>query len=205
MTDKPQPAEQNNRTNFEERNTLQMEQERLRQMVLTYIASRCDTDRLNAETRSKAPVAWKKPNGDGGITSPHSFITLPRGLNGRAAPHWLILVDSLGVHAPIGIEIVSDVVLGLSRQGFPSPDFDFASYNGADYGVSRRHAMVRPSNNHLYLIDLASTNGTRLNGLQLDPNRPMPVANGDMVSLGALTFCVKIIATPADYNSAHFR
>src|SRR5690349_18477200 len=152
MTDKPQSGEFNNRTDFEDRNTLQMEQDRLRQMVLTYIASRCDTDRLNAESRSKPPITWKKPNSDGGMNSPHSFVTLPRGLNGRAAPHWLVLVDSLEVHAPIGIEIVSDVILGITRQGFSSPDFDLAPYNGADCGVSRRHAMIRPSLNHLYLI-----------------------------------------------------
>jgi hypothetical protein len=203
MTDKPQPGELNNRTDFEERNTLQMEQERLRQMVLTYIASRCDTDRLNADMRNKVPVAWKKPGSDGGITN--SFMTLPRGMSGRSAPHWLILADNLGIHAPIGIELVSDVILGISRPSFPVPDFDLSSYNGADHGVSRRHAMLRPSTNHLYLIDLASTNGTRLNGLQLEPNRPIPVNNGDLISLGALTFCLKIVATPADYNAAHSR
>lgn len=204
MMDKSQPGEYN-RPDFEDRNTLQMERERLRQMVLTYISSRCDTNQLNAEARSKPPVAWKKPSSDGGLTNAQSFLTLPRGMNGRAAPHWLVLVDNLGIHAPIGIEIVSDVVMGIARTGTSAPDLDFAPYGGADHGVSRRHAMLRPSINHLYLIDLASTNGTRLNGLQLEPNRPIPVNHGDLISLGALTFCVKIVATPADYNAASHR
>src|SRR5688500_6546858 len=117
MTDKPQPGDVNNRIDFSERNTLHMKSKRMHQMVLTYIASRCETDRLNADVRNKAPVTWKKPNSDGGMTGANSFITLPRGLNGRAAPHWLILVDNLGIHAPIGIEIVSDVVLGILRPG----------------------------------------------------------------------------------------
>jgi pSer/pThr/pTyr-binding forkhead associated (FHA) protein len=44
------------------------------------------------------------------------------------------------------------------------------------------------------IIDMGSTNGTRLNGTRLEPNRPYPLADGDEVALGqtALRFHTRI-------------
>ena len=53
----------------------------------------------------------------------------------------------------------------------------------ADPNASRRHAEVRPSGNGWVVVDLGSTNGTRVNGLLLAGDRLL--ANGDVITIGA--------------------
>ena len=53
--------------------------------------------------------------------------------------------------------------------------------------VSRRHARVIRDGRRFYLEDLNSSNGTRLNGVSLDPFVPRAIAPGDEVRLGAMT------------------
>jgi hypothetical protein len=182
----------------EERYTIQLEHERIRQMVLAFVSNRPETARLNH--KPAAPVAWKKPISDSGRFS--HFVTLPRGMTGRASPHWLIQLGELNATMALGIEVISDVVFGVMRSPSFAPDFDLGQYGGIEQGVSRRHAMLRPSNHRLYLIDLASTNGTCVNGVALQPNTPVPLEHGDLISLGALIFSINIVATPADYDAA---
>jgi len=58
----------------------------------------------------------------------------------------------------------------------------------ADPGVSKRHARInRKPDGTLELLDLASTNGTMLNGASIDANVPYPVKDGDEIVLGAFT------------------
>jgi len=52
----------------------------------------------------------------------------------------------------------------------------------ADGNVSRRHAEVRQSGDRWILVDLGSTNGTRLNGLPL--TGPQELLAGDRISVG---------------------
>jgi hypothetical protein len=51
-----------------------------------------------------------------------------------------------------------------------------------DTNVSREHAEIRPDGNGYLLIDMASTNGTSVNGELITQRR---LADGDVVSLGA--------------------
>lgn len=55
-----------------------------------------------------------------------------------------------------------------------------------EYGISRRHAVIRRLPNGLVLVDLDSSNGTKLNGELLEPNRPYPLRSGDSITLGDL-------------------
>lgn len=52
----------------------------------------------------------------------------------------------------------------------------------ADPNVSRRHAEVRPGA-QITVVDLGSTNGTKVNGLRITGERPL--VDGDIVSLGS--------------------
>jgi pSer/pThr/pTyr-binding forkhead associated (FHA) protein len=72
-----------------------------------------------------------------------------------------------------------------SRQGI-WPEVDLTLDEGADGGVSRRHALVRNSDEGVVLVDLGSTNGTRINDRQLPPERPHLLSNGDSVRFGRL-------------------
>ncbi len=57
-----------------------------------------------------------------------------------------------------------------------------------DPGISRRHARIlRAADGALSLLDLASMNGTRLDGAVVEPNVPTALADGDQVTLGCWT------------------
>jgi FHA domain/Domain of unknown function (DUF1707) len=59
----------------------------------------------------------------------------------------------------------------------------------ADLTVSRRHAgLLREAGGGWLLMDLGSTNGTRLNGWRV--TSPAPLRPGDMVAFGTITFVV---------------
>ena len=57
-----------------------------------------------------------------------------------------------------------------------------------DPGISRRHArLLRDGDGALTLVDLGSTNGTRLNGADVEPNVATPLQDGDALTLGCWT------------------
>lgn len=155
-----------------------------------------------SEIEKYSPVLRSSPLNAMG-RSAGEFIILPRGLKGESTPHWLIQLEDLkpGIR-PIGIEMISDVIFGVSRPPAPEPDFDLTPYGGVERGVSRGHAMLRPSQNHLYLIDLGSTNGTRIQGSALQPRIPTVVQSGDVISLGTLAFRIRIVVTAAHFREA---
>jgi hypothetical protein len=57
-----------------------------------------------------------------------------------------------------------------------------------DPGVSRRHAQIkRQPDGSLALLDLGSTNGTKINGIAIEPNILVPLRDGDRITLGCWT------------------
>lgn len=72
------------------------------------------------------------------------------------------------------------------------PDLDLSPDGGLDAGVSRLHAAIRKEDGDVVLVDLASSNGTLVNGVQLVPNLPQPLHDGDEIELGALRLKVYI-------------
>lgn len=79
----------------------------------------------------------------------------------------------------------------LGREGPAEPDsesevVDFGPYSGRELGVSRQHASLRMTHKQLILMDLGSTNGTRLKGTLLSPHQPARVENGAEIRLGKL-------------------
>jgi len=58
----------------------------------------------------------------------------------------------------------------------------------ADPGASRRHAkIVRSTDGTIALQDLASTNGTKLNGVDVAPGSRQTIHEGDTITLGRWT------------------
>ncbi len=57
-----------------------------------------------------------------------------------------------------------------------------------DDGVSHRHAsIIHQPDGSFALLDLGSSNGTLLNGQELKPNVPTPLAEGDRIGVGRWT------------------
>ena len=83
------------------------------------------------------------------------------------------------------------VVLGRFDAGTePGTHIDLNPYGALDRGVSRMHAKLTLKNNHLYITDLGSTNGTYLAGKKLEPNKTELLRKGDELLLGRLAIQV---------------
>jgi hypothetical protein len=89
---------------------------------------------------------------------------------------------------PIIIPIMRDMLVG--RFGGDLTDMpaglDLTPYGALESGVSRKHALLRRLGPDIVVIDLGSTNGTWLNGVQLKPQEPITVKSGDRLIFGQL-------------------
>lgn len=63
---------------------------------------------------------------------------------------------------------------------------DLNRHEAVDRGVSRLHASLIMEGKHLYIIDRGSTNGTFLEGKQLEPDTKTMLHSGSEVVLGRL-------------------
>ena len=91
-----------------------------------------------------------------------------------------------GVTIPLMLKARAEFLLGREGQGDIVPDVSFELYRGRELGVSRVHALLRIVHQDVFVIDLGSTNGTRINETNLTPHKPTQVFNGDELRLGKL-------------------
>jgi pSer/pThr/pTyr-binding forkhead associated (FHA) protein len=81
----------------------------------------------------------------------------------------------------------SDFSIGRVIEGQPIlPDVDLSPYEAYSQGVSRLHAVLKIINQQVFIVDLGSSNGTRVNGQKLVPNIEYPLNHGDLLLLGRL-------------------
>lgn len=125
-----------------------------------------DATAMNAMPHTSAP--------DSGLVS----LTIVIGLEGAQSPS-------------VRLVIAEEAILGRAddEDGF-RPDLDLEPFGGRDAGVSRRHARISRRRGALFLADLGSVNGTRVNGHALEPDQAFRLRDGDCVELGHLTLCV---------------
>jgi hypothetical protein len=69
--------------------------------------------------------------------------------------------------------------------------FDLTPFGAYHFGVSRQHAVIKLREGYLYLEDLGSTNGTRINGFQLTTHQPYRMRDGDEVEFGKLRTSIR--------------
>lgn len=68
-----------------------------------------------------------------------------------------------------------------------TPEIDLAG-PFADPGISRLHAILRAEPDGCWVvIDPGSENGTTVNGNEISPGQPVPLADGDTIGIGAWT------------------
>ena len=106
---------------------------------------------------------------------------------------WRIVLISFDLaHPVIGVELYSGIELGRNV-GSDIVDLDLSPYDALAYGISRRHAMIQPADNKLLIVDLGSTNGTRLNDVRVRPGDAVPMHTQDIIKLGALELQLRIV------------
>lgn len=102
------------------------------------------------------------------------------------------LIFKLGtesVSLKIGDPIVVGRVADVSERD--QVQLDLSPYGGYQGGVSRKHAIITLNEGALYIEDLGSTNGTRINGFQLSANRKYRLRDGDEVEFARLRVGVR--------------
>ena len=71
------------------------------------------------------------------------------------------------------------------------PEIDLSDHGTLAKSISRRHAQISKQQDVVTVEDLASVNGTYINGRRLSPYLPEPVNDGDILHLGKLPIIVK--------------
>lgn|SRR5574341_195780 len=157
------------------------------------------TSRLDAEQRHALVIPGLGGFGNRFTTRdityhpvPYNFATLPNPIS------WRIQLR-FGAPAPrivVGLDLYGDTILGRGNQGPYSPDIDLTNLNAIDLGISRRHALFRPTVTQLFLIDLESTNGTFVNAIPVGRGMAQVIRTGDTIALAGLSFVIEIIHSP---------
>lgn len=118
---------------------------------------------------------------------------------------WRLRIDlSFDSSRPLAMDLNDELVIG---RGEDAPGFMCAfDYTEAEQlGVSRQHAMLRPTASKLYIIDMGSTNGTWLNGRSIGVNMPYSLSNGDRITLGRMECILTIVDRPMSGHTAALR
>lgn len=108
-----------------------------------------------------------------------------------------ISLSFVGQSQPVILTGRSEYILGREGHDVTVPDVNLNLYGGQDKGVSRAHAALRTDRTQVLLVDLGSTNGTRLNGVRLAANQPVRVSNGDEIRLGRLALKIHYLLAPS--------
>jgi signal transduction histidine kinase len=113
-------------------------------------------------------------------------------------PVWQVRFDlTTDASVSLGLEINGEVVFGRGPGG--PEHLDLIPYGAHDYGVSRRHLILRPTHSRLFVLDLDSTNGTYWNGVNIrEMDGPCTLQSGDTLTLGGLEMAITIIKRPTD-------
>lgn len=123
-------------------------------------------------------------------------VPRPDAYGQSSEPIWRVRLDlAFNPSRQLGLDVNGEVVVGRSEGGDDCLALD--AFDAEQLGVSRRHAMLRPTETKLFVVDLGSTNGTRINGRLIGVNTPYSLSNGDALTLGKLEFFVRIIERPA--------
>jgi hypothetical protein len=86
-----------------------------------------------------------------------------------------------------------EFTLGRVAEGQPIlPDVDLSPYEAYAQGVSRLHSSLKLNNQRIFITDLGSSNGTRVNGQKIMPNIDYPLNHGDVIALGKFKIQVLI-------------
>jgi predicted component of type VI protein secretion system len=87
----------------------------------------------------------------------------------------------------------AEYTLGRVADGQPIlPDVDLSPYEAYAQGVSRLHTALKSNQQRLFITDLGSSNGTRVNGQKIMPNIDYPLNHGDVIALGKFKIQVLI-------------
>lgn len=87
----------------------------------------------------------------------------------------------------------SEYTIGRTSEGQPIlPDIDLSPYGAFSQGVSRLHLSIKIQKSGVFVTDLGSSNGTRVNSQKIVPNVDYPINHGDTIVLGKIKLQILI-------------
>lgn len=99
----------------------------------------------------------------------------------------VLIVQIEGQETPLLVQMRKEVILGRVTETSETTTYiNLSPYGGDEHGVSRRHARLLRDGSAVYVTDLHSTNGTRINGDVLAPSVDKRIRDGDELLLGRL-------------------
>ena len=102
------------------------------------------------------------------------------------AKEMIVMIPLSGRRITFAVKGQDEIHIGRGTPGLTPPEIDTTIENGAEYGVSRSHAVIKVTDQGIVLVDLDSTNGTTLNNYRLPPDLPYPIKTGDEIHFGSL-------------------
>jgi hypothetical protein len=121
----------------------------------------------------------------------NEYITTPDEPQGEGVDPWYLVLLSPDPHAEVlPLKITGDTVIGRNIEGESQVDVNLTQFIGRTAGVSRYHAMLRPTSDGVLLTDLGSTNGTYANNQRVTLGKPLRLSPGDTIRFAGLSFKV---------------
>jgi CheY-like chemotaxis protein len=118
---------------------------------------------------------------------------------------WVIEMRVVGTPSTIQAQVKESMLIGrgdVDQQVFP--EIDLLPYGAFTLGVSRRHAVIDTREGRLFIKDLNSTNGTRLNNVPLQPFEQYRLRHGDQLMLGQMKLQVLFTVVPVHDQTGRY-
>lgn len=147
--------------------------------------SECGASMIASTSRHETTASLNKGASAGGPSAVEESMPLVVNAPGATAPTLALVVINSGRR--IVLNPADDLLVGRKdNQRGIYPDVDLGLDGGYDSGVSRRHAIISAQNGGFVLEDLASANGTFVNGQRLQAEASTPIRHGDELKFGTL-------------------
>jgi hypothetical protein len=146
----------------------------------TVLCDECGIHLLAGQNRKTEPldltkVAWVER--EEAVEVPEEVVTSPLGLR--------LMIPESG--RDLLVPLMGAVNLGRLDPAIDSfPGVDLTKDGGKEKGVSRRHAKISRRGREVFIEDVGSMNGTRVNGKKLVAHLPQVLKSGDELHLGWL-------------------
>lgn len=147
-----------------------------------------------------------EPNNKSGIETRHLQNTAsanylraqPDNLPPDESLPWVLELRVVGTAEIIYTRLSDTMLIGRKDPARQSqPEIDLTPHHAHQHGVSRRHAQLQMRDGRITIRDLASTNGTQLNGFDLLPQTEYRLRHGDELALGQFRLQIFFSVVPA--------
>ena len=116
----------------------------------------------------------------------------PLAVPGHDTPKKVEFAIGEGSTRRVKAEVLDRFIIGRADEGEEHRlGLDLGPHGGLDNGVSRHHAVIEQRGRQLYILDFGSTNGTRINGLNLKPDKLYRLRTDDELELGLVRVVIR--------------